>query len=38
MQEAKVKLKFILCSVDTESKFVSVHALKAYKRSNLNTR
>jgi hypothetical protein len=38
IQEASVKLKFILCSVDSESKFVPLHAPKAYTKSNLNSR
>jgi len=37
IQEDEVKLKFILCSVDSESKFFPVHIQKAYTRSNLNS-
>jgi len=38
IQEGKVKLKFVLCSLDSESKFVPVHVPKAYTRSNVNSR
>jgi len=38
IQEDKVKLKFILCSVDGECKFAPAHVPKAYTRNNLNSR